>query len=49
VTPSGDLGGDAVEHAVQTELEPFIPGLLGVRIDIGAQHAEEVAEPSGLG
>src|SRR6516165_9358910 len=41
-------GGDAVEHAVQAELEAFLPGVRVVRVDAGLHQPGDVRVPAGV-
>src|SRR5512146_3412003 len=39
-------GRDPVQHAVEPELEPLVPGVLGVRVDIFLDNPQEMPEPA---
>src|SRR6476661_2461702 len=39
-------GRDPVQHTVEPELEPLVPGVLGVRVDIVLDNPQEMPEPA---
>jgi hypothetical protein len=44
--PSRQPGGDAFEQAVKSELEPLVPGVFRVRVNVFVEHPDEVIELS---